>query len=47
MPKVTNSKTNEVTAKQLAVDAKAEQCKVSHSLLKLQTRADGPDFAYS
>ncbi len=47
MPNVTNSKTNEVTAAQPTVDAKVKQCKVSHSILKLQTRADGPYVAYS
>ncbi len=47
MPNVTNSKTDEITAVQLAVDAKIKQCEVSHSFLKLQTCADGPDVAYS
>ena len=42
MPNITNAKTDEVTAAQLAVDAKVKQCKVSHSFLKLQVRTDGP-----
>lgn len=47
MPNVTNSQTDEVTAAQLAVDAKVKQCMVSYSFLKMQRRADGPDVAYS
>jgi len=47
MPNVTHSKTDEVTTAQLAVDAKVKQCKVTHTFLKLQTRADRPDVTNS
>ena len=43
MPHVSNSKTDEVTAAQLAVDTKVKECEFSHAFLKLQTSADRPD----